>query len=135
MSYAFLSPEWIKAAKSIRHKYAEEAAKVSTSIRLNGVVTEAPFAGGPIHVRVDTTSGVLHMDLGLLDDPDLTITTDYETARKIFVDQDQVAAMQAFMAGRVKVQGDMMKLMALQTQMPDDLVAQQIAAEINSVTA
>ena len=55
------------------------------------------------------------MELGALDTPDLTITTDWETARKIFVDQDQAAGMQAFMAGKIKVQGDMMKMMAMQT--------------------
>ena len=58
------------------------------------------------------------MELGELDDPDLTMTTDYATARKIFVDQDQAAGMQAFMSGKIKVQGDMMKMMALQTAMP-----------------
>ena len=42
------------------------------------------------------------------------MTTDYETARKIFVDQDPQAGMQAFMAGKVKVQGDMAKLLAAQ---------------------
>ena len=31
------------------------------------------------------------MELGELDGADLTVTTDYETARKVFVDQDQAA--------------------------------------------
>ena len=48
------------------------------------------------------------------------MTTDYDTAKKIFVDQDQAAGMQAFMAGKIKVQGDMMKMMAMQTGMPQD---------------
>lgn len=135
MSYAFLSPEWIEAAKAVRAKYADEAAKVSTIIRLNGVVTETPFGKEPLSVQLDTSSGIVHLDLGLLDNPDLTITTDYDTARKIFVEQDQAGAMQAFMGGRIKVQGDMMKLMALQTQMPADEVAKRIAGEINDLTA
>lgn len=135
MSYAFLSPEWIEAAKAVRAKYADEAAKVSTIIRLNGVVTETPFGKEPLSVQLDTSSGIVHLDLGLLDNPDLTITTDYDTARKIFVEQDQAGAMQAFMGGRIKVQGDMMKLMALQTQMPADEVAKGIAGEINDLTA
>ena len=135
MSYAFLSPEWIEAAKAVRAKYADEAAKVSTIIRLNGVVTETPFGKEPLSVQLATSSGIVHLDLGLLDNPDLTITTDYDTARKIFVEQDQAGAMQAFMGGRIKVQGDMMKLMALQTQMPADEVAKRIAGEINDLTA
>ena len=63
------------------------------------------------------------------------MTTDYDTARKVFVDQDQAAGMQAFMAGKIKVQGDMMKMMALQTAMPQDDVAKQISAEIKDLTA
>lgn len=135
MSHAFLSPEWIEAAKAIREKYADEAAKVSTVIRLNGIVTETPFGNDPLSIQLDTSSGIVHMELGLLDNPDLTITTDYETARKIFVEQDQAGAMQAFMGGRIKVQGDMMKLMALQTQMPNDDIAKQIATEIKDITS
>ena len=55
------------------------------------------------------------MESGQLETPDLTVTTDYDTAKKIFVDQDQAGGMQAFMAGKIKVQGDMMKMMAMQT--------------------
>lgn len=135
MSYAFLSPEWIEAAKAVRAKYADEAAKVSTIIRLNGVVTETPFGKEPLSVQLDTSSGIVHLDLGLLDNPDLTITTDYDTARKIFVEQDQAAGMQAFMSGKIKVQGDMMKMMAMQTAMPNDDIAKQIATEIKDITA
>ncbi|MDO8392302.1 MAG: SCP2 sterol-binding domain-containing protein [Actinomycetota bacterium] len=135
MSHPFLSPEWIAAAKGIRTKYADKAAKVTTSIRLNGVVTDTPFGAEPLNIALDTSTGTVQLDLGSLDNPDLTITTDYQTAHKIFVEQDQAGAMQAFMGGRIKVQGDMMKLMALQTQMPDDDIAKQISAEINDVTA
>jgi putative sterol carrier protein len=44
----------------------------------------------------------------------VTLTTDYATARDVFVSGNQAAGMQAFMAGKVKVQGDMTKLMAAQ---------------------
>mgnify|MGYP000898515319 CR=1 FL=1 len=51
MSHDFLSPEWIEAAKGVRHKYAEQEAKVTTSIRLNGET--APIeAGKPMLPRV-----------------------------------------------------------------------------------
>jgi putative sterol carrier protein len=49
-----------------------------------------------------------------LDGADVTLTTDYSTARDVFVSGNQAAGMQAFMAGKVKVQGDMTKLMASQ---------------------
>ena len=65
------------------------------------------------------------MDLGELDAPDATITTDYDTAKALFVDGDQAVAMQAFMAGKIKVQGDMMKIMAMQTAMPPDEISRR----------
>ena len=138
MPHPFLSPEWMEAVKAIREKYAEEASKVGTSIRMNQVITDAPTdvaAEGTIKAYLDTSSGDILLELGELDTPDLTLTTDYDTARKIFVDQDQAAGMQAFMAGKIKVQGDMMKMMAMQTSMPQDDVAKKIADEIKGITA
>jgi len=76
----------------------------------------------------------LNSDLGELDTPDLTLTTDYDTAKSIFVDQDQAAGMQAFMAGKIKVQGDMTKLMAMGAGQNDE-VARTIAAEIKAITS
>ena len=48
MPYQFLTREWIDAAKAIRDKYAAETGKVSTSIRMNQVITDAPFGDGTI---------------------------------------------------------------------------------------
>jgi putative sterol carrier protein len=135
MTYAFLSDEWMAAAKAVREKYADQAAKVTTVIKMNQVITDVPFGDGTLNVYLDTSSGDVVMDLGALDAPDLTVTTDYDTARKIFVDQDQAAGMQAFMSGKIKVQGDMMKMMALQTAMPQDEVAKKIASEIKDLTS
>ncbi len=135
MTYPFLSDEWMTAAKAIREKYADQATKVTSSIRMNQVITDVPFGDGTVASYLDTSSGDVVMELGELDGPDLTLTTDYETARKVFVDGDQAAGMQAFMAGKIKVQGDMMKMMAMQTSMPQDDVAKQIAQEIKDITA
>jgi putative sterol carrier protein len=134
MSYPFLSPEWMDAAKAIREKYADQSAAINISVRMNQVITETPFDNGDVKLYLDTSSGSLEMEAGELETPDLTLTTDYETAKKIFVDQDQAAAMQAFMAGKIKVQGDMMKMMAMQTGMPQDDIAKSIANEIKDIT-
>ena len=64
----------------------------------------------------------------------MTVTTDYTTARNIFVEQDPNFTMQAFMSGKIKVEGDMLKMMALQGAMPQDETAKIIAAEIKSIT-
>ena len=135
MPYQFLSPEWMEAVKGVREKYAAEASKMATSIRMNQVITDVPFGEGDVKLYLDTSSGSLVMEAGELDTPDLTLTTDYDTAKKIFVDQDQAAGMQAFMAGKIKVQGDMMKMMAMQTGMPQDDIAKTVANEIKEITA
>lgn len=138
MSHSFLSPSWMEAAKAIREKYADQATKVTTSIRMNQVITDVPDGVGTdstIKLYMDTSSGDVVMELGELEAADLTLTTDYDTARKLFVEQDQAAGMQAFMAGKIKVQGDMMKMMAMQTSMPQDEIAKTIAKEIKDVTA
>ncbi|MUH51920.1 MAG: SCP-2 sterol transfer family protein [Actinobacteria bacterium] len=119
----------------IRAKYEGQAGKVSQSIRVNQIITDAPFGDGTIKSYIDTSSGDMVMELGELDGPDVTVTTDYTTARKMFVDGDQAAAMQAFMSGKIKVQGDMMKMMALQTAMPSDEATKAIAEEIKGITS
>ena len=94
-----------------------------------------PFGEGTIHSHIDTSSGDLVMDLGHLDSPDLTVTTDYATARAIFLEQDPQAGMQAFLSGKVKVEGDMTKMMQMQIAMPKDDLAVQVAAEIMAITS
>lgn len=135
MPNPFLSDEWMTEAKAIRAKYEGQTGKVSQSIRVNQVITDAPFGAGTIKSYIDTSSGDVVMELGELETPDVTVTTDYDTARKLFVDQDQAAAMQAFMGGKIKVQGDMMKMMALQTAMPTDDASKAIAEEIKGITS
>jgi putative sterol carrier protein len=43
--------------------------------------------------------------------------------------------MQAFMGGKIVVQGDMMKLMALQTAIPSNEATDKIGEEIAAITA
>ena len=133
-AYPFLSPEWIEAARAIRAALEGKATTKPPPFRMNQVVTEVPFGDGTLHAHTDTTSGELVLELGHLDDADVTVTLPYDTARSILVEQDQQAAMQAFMSGRIKVEGDMMKLMALQTAQVDP-VALEAAQRIKEITA
>jgi hypothetical protein len=135
MAHEFLSPEWMAAANEIRNRYKGQVPEVSVSVRINQVVTDVPFGDGTVTSYLDTSSGDVAMDLGELESPDATITTDYTTAKALFVDGDQAVAMQAFMAGKIKVQGDMMKIMAMQTAMPKDEISQKISDEIKAITA
>jgi putative sterol carrier protein len=97
------------------------------------VITGAPFGEGEVRFHMDTTDGTMRMEPGELDDAEVTVTTDYATARALLVDQDQAAGMQAFMSGKIRVQGDMTKLMMMQGAPVDD-VAKSVAAEIKAIT-
>jgi putative sterol carrier protein len=135
MSHQFLSEEWMAAAREIREKYKDEAPMITFSIKINQVVTDVPFGEGTVKSFMDTSSGEMVMDLGELPDADATVTTDYATAKAIFVNQDQAAGMQAFVSGKIKVVGDMMKVMGMQTAIPQTDITKVVAEEIKSITA
>lgn len=135
MSHQFLSEEWMAAAREIREKYKDEAPMITFSIKINQVVTDVPFGEGTVKSFMDTSSGEMVMDLGELADADATVTTDYATAKAIFVNQDQAAGMQAFMSGKIKVVGDMMKVMGMQTAVPQTDITKIVAEEIKNITA
>lgn len=135
-AHPFLSDEWMDAARAIRARHADQAPEIDADLRINIVVIEVPFRDGEVKAYLDTSAGRTELELGELDEPDVTVTTDYATAQAIFVDQDPTVAMQSFMSGKVKVQGDMMKLMAMQTVVdPEDERAQLVADEIAAITA
>jgi len=134
VSYPFLSDEWLDAAKKIREEYEGQGSPPAHAVRMNQIITEVPFGDGSIDAHMDTSAGKVEMDMGHLENPDLTVTLDYTTAKAILVDGNPQAGMQAFMAGKIKVQGDMTKLMAMQQGTPDPVQA-EIAAKIKEITS
>lgn len=132
--YPFLSEEWLEAAKAIREEYRGKAAAPAHTVRMNQVITDVPFGDGSLDAHMDTSSGEMEMDMGHLAEADLTVTLDYATAKAILVDGNPQAGMQAFMAGKIKVQGDMTKMMAMQQATPDP-VQTEIASRIKEITA
>lgn len=133
-SYPFLSPEWLAAAREIRDTMARPDIPPTVTMRMNLVVTEAPF-GADVHVRIDTSDGELLIEDGHLVGPDLTVTVDWVTARAIFIDMDTTVAMQAFMGGQIKVDGDISKMLAMQAPSTPDEKALAIAAAVQAITA
>jgi putative sterol carrier protein len=145
--YTFLSDDWMAAARRIRDKHLPEAKGMmsglpdAASVRMNQIITDVPFGEGVIDAHIDSTSGSLSLDVGHIENPDVTVTVDYATAKALFVDQDMGIAMQAFMSGKIRVDGDLTKLLALQaagTQaLPDgaENKAQLVAEELKGITA
>lgn len=135
MPYPFLSAEWIDAARAVRERHAGAGQPIAQAIRINVIVNGSPFGDGDVRSYLDTSSGEVVLELGQLDEPDVVVTTDYETAKAIFATQDPAAGMQAFMAGKVVVQGDMMRLMMLPAVLASSPEAEQISTEIRDLTA
>jgi len=127
--YKFLSDEWVDAARKIREE-VDAPTTAPQPVKMNLVITEVPFGEGTIEAHMDTTSGTVELELGLLDASDVTATLDYDTAKAMMVDANPQAGMQAFMAGKIKLQGDMTKAMALQSGPPNP----DLTAKIQAIT-
>jgi len=135
--YPFLSDDWVAAARKIREEFDALEDGVPDNVRMNQVITEVPFGTGTINSHIDTSSGSLEMDLGHLDQADVTVTLDYDTAKAVFVDGTVSAAMTAFMAGKVRVQGEMAKLLSALGQLspPDESSVTNVQQRIREITA
>ena len=133
-SYQFLSDEWLDEARKIRAEYEGKTPPIPNSIRMNLVVTAVPFTSEDILAHLDTSSGELILETGHIEAQDLKVTVDYETAKAILVEGNPQAGMQAFMAGKVRVEGDMAKLMMMQGGPPDE-TALEVAKRLREITA
>lgn len=134
MSHPFLSTEWIDAMRDLRERHSAIDPVVAVAVRCNLVITDVPFGDGTVHSHFDTTTGVVVMDLGHVESPDVVVTTDYSTARTLFIERDPQRAMEALFQGRVRVEGEVIKLMAMQTMTPPP-GAETIVDEIRALTS
>ncbi len=110
--YPFLSDEWFDEITRLVAEHGGDA-PAHAQMKMNLVVIDTPF-DSDVNFHMGAEDGKPLMGKGHLDPADLTLTTDYGTAKEVFVAGNPQAGMQAFMAGKVKVQGDMTKLMAAQ---------------------
>lgn len=109
----FLTSAWFDKVDELTAAAGElevPPALANTALNLN--VTDTP--NGP----VDLSLANGRIQRGNAEGAQTTINLDAETLRKVFLEFDTAAAMQAFMSGKIKVTGDMSQLMALQTARP-----------------
>ena len=132
-TYQFLSDPWLDEARSIRAEFDGRGAAIAHSIRMNLVIAAVPFGEGTVDAHVDTSSGELILDTGHIEPVDLKVSLDYDVAKAILVEGNPQAGIQAFMSGKIKVEGDIAKLMALQSLTPDPTAA-EIATRIMAMT-
>lgn len=62
-----------------------------------------------------------------------SLTLSADVARKIFVEGDAAAGVQAFLTGEIKAEGDLSKLVAMQTVEPSE-AQKQLTRRIAEIT-
>jgi putative sterol carrier protein len=107
----YLSEEW---ANTMTEKLngSEEFKKAASgqTVKLQQVVTDAPEGETKYYFVLD--GGNVEVSLGEVADADATITQNYETS--VAITKSELNAQNAFMQGKLKISGNMMKLMQLQ---------------------
>jgi hypothetical protein len=108
MPYTFLSDDWLTEVKALADAAGADANAMPADMQLNLVVTGGPEGDRELHMAGGTFGS------GHVDGAPTKLTVPYDVARSMFIEGNQAAAMQAFMSGQIKVEGDMTRLMAMQ---------------------
>jgi len=108
MAHAFLSDDWFSAVEALRSEAPEPPAAVKDLV-INVVVQGGPGGETEVHLAGG------QFERGLQDGAPTKLSVPYDVAKSVFVDGNPQAAMQAFMSGQIKIEGDMTKIMAMQS--------------------
>jgi putative sterol carrier protein len=120
----FLSQEWIDAGRSALNASDDVKSAIrDVELTVLQVVTGAP--GGDTSYWTKFKDGTVDGGLGDNPDADVTITQDYETA--VALNKGDLNAQAAFMQGKLKVTGNMGKLLQHQG------VMQSVTAVVTAV--
>ena len=128
MGHTLLSKSWFDEAERIRAEIDPEVPAVVKDLVINLVVKDGPE--GDIEARIEGG----RFTRGLAASAPTKLTVSYALAKKMFIEQDQNATMQAFMSGQIQVEGDMTKLMMMQAGGPPSEAQQQVSAKIAAMT-
>jgi len=109
LSVQFLSEDYIEAADGVLKGHAGFTGAISgVTLALQFHVTDMPESDD-LAYYVDIGEGESEVGLGELEDADVTVTNTYETA--VGISRGDLNTQMAFMTGKLKVSGDMAKLM------------------------
>ena len=103
----YLTQEWLDESRALA---ASQPDRPGATVRMNWVVTGGP-AGDVSYYWVLVNGKLEESALGTLDDAEVTLTSSYDDSVKQI--KGELDANAAFMQGRVKVTGNMAKLMSL----------------------
>jgi len=128
MGQSFLTDGWFDEVERIRAEVDPEVPDVAKDLVINLVVTGGP--DGDVEARMDSGRFLK----GQADAAPTKLTVPYDVARKMFIENDQNAAMQAFMSGQIQVEGDMAKLMSMQSAGPPSADALKVQEAVLAMT-
>ncbi|MGA3351940.1 MAG: SCP2 sterol-binding domain-containing protein [Acidimicrobiales bacterium] len=123
----WLTQEWLDEGKKLAEGQPE---RPGASAGLQYVITGGP-EGDIRYYWVLENGKLLESKLGELDDAEVTLTQNYEDA--IRIQKGELDANAAFMQGRVKVTGNMAKLLAL-LPITNSAEYKQLQVEILAIT-
>ncbi len=107
----YLTPEWVDDLdRAAQASEAIRAAAPDLVLVVEHVVTGAPE--GTVRYYIEFDHGATRLRFGRAPRADASFTEDHETA--VAVSRGAINAQSAFMSGRLRVTGDMDKLMAAQ---------------------
>lgn len=111
MAVKFQSEEWAKeVTNSIQGNESVLNAAKGQNATVQMVTTGAPDGERKTYLKI--SEGVPEVGVGDVENPDATITQDFETA--VALDKGEMQLANAYMQGKVKIQGNLMKMMQLQ---------------------
>ncbi len=129
MAQVFLSDAWFDEVKKITDAAGDlEIPDAVKDIQINLEVSDGP--DGTIEAHLAAGS----FGKGALPDAPTKLKLSYELAGKIFIAQDQSAGMQAFMSGQLQVEGDMSKMMAMQSGGGPSEKQKKVSEQIQAMT-
>ncbi|WP_339340441.1 alkyl sulfatase C-terminal domain-containing protein [uncultured Psychrobacter sp.] len=110
----FLTDNWFEEVE----KMGNEAGELNLPPALDNMVINLKVTDGDEVIESHFANGLLHK--GLNAEATTTLLLDRNTLQSIITDFDMNEIMGAFMSGKIRVEGDMSQLMALQTARPSD---------------
>ena len=108
----FLTDAWFEQVT----KLGNEAGELNLPPALANMVINLKVSDAEQDIDASYADGLLHK--GLNDKATTTLLLDRDTLQSIITDFDMNQIMGAFMSGKIRVEGDMSQLMALQTARP-----------------
>ena len=123
----FLTNEWFEQVETM----GSEAGELNLPPALANMIVNLKVSDTDQDIEANFANGLLHR--GLNDAATTTLLLDRSILQSIITDFDTNQIMGAFMSGKIRVEGDMSQLMAVQTARPST-EQKELYSRIKSMT-